>query len=332
MAVHVHTRKTLNPNILLLDGISRSGKFFLGKIVSHCERVEYFDYCLPLEHVPIYWRFGCYAEGAAVPILKTLVDLHVYERAIGRHMNTRADDDTAISKAPDYPRYAERMLAPRGPGAAEAFAQERRYSAFLTHETLPNIGLYLEAYPQMKVLNLQRHPVDLIHSWHRKELGQSYGTDTVVFRPLVAGKKGGVPWFAYAWTEEYEALSPVDREIRGVLQLQQFEQDSFSNLTEAQKKSICFISYERMVTAPDSQVALMEEFLETRAMHAMPQILIRERCNRPLALEERHAKFLDLAKIASPACVSALREASRRYEARWEMAAFENSAAAGVKG
>ncbi len=320
--VKVHTRETLNPNILLLDGISRSGKFFLGKIVSHCERIEYFDYCLPLEHVPIYWRFGCYSEGAAIPILKTLVDLHVYEKAIGRHLNTRADDDTAIFKSPDYMRYAKRTLLPRGREAIEELVKERRYSAFLTHETLPNIELYFAAYPQIKVFNLQRHPVDLIHSWHRKELGKSYGTDPMVFRPLVAGKKGGVPWFAYEWADEYESMSPVDREIRAVLQLRQFEQESFSALNAAQKKAVCFISYERLVIDPVSQVSLMETFLETKALPVMPGILVRERCHRPLPVEERLAKFQELARIASPCYAAALRESSVQYENEWQLPSF----------
>lgn len=320
--MELHPRTILNPRLLLLDGLSRSGKFLLGKVISHFERVEFFQFSPILEYLPIYWRLGCFQGDSVVPILRTTVDLLVYERAIGRHLNFRVEDDTAIYKAPDYERYLKRTIAPRGWAAREEMVRENRYSAFLTHEVLPNVPPYFEAYPEMKMINFQRHPVDVIHSWHRKSLGATYSTDPAIFRPLVRGQKMPVPWFAWEWAQDYERMSPVDRVIRGVLQLNRLEQEAYALLSSEQKKRILFISYEELVETPEKVLPQVSEFLETLPMKNIREILTRERCFRDLPASEREKKYEELAAEASKELAEELSEASKAYESRWSLKPF----------
>lgn len=319
LATKLQLRSTLNPRVLLLDGLSRSGKFLLGKVVSHFERVEFFQFSPILEYIPIYWRLGCFIEGSAAPILKTIVDLLIYERAIGRHLNTRVEDDTAIHRAPDYERYLQRTLSSRGLSACEELIREKRYSTFLTHEVLPNVALYFEAYPEMKMINLQRHPVDVIHSWHRKTLGETYSTDPIIFRPLIQGNKMAVPWFAFDWVGAYEKMKPVDRIVKGVLQLQQFEQEAYASLSNEQKKRILFVSYEELVSQPESVVQQFSEFLETSSLKGIQAVLKRERCYRDLPVTDRMKKYEELASRGSKELISELANASKEYETRWNL-------------
>lgn len=319
MAAPLHLRTTLNPHLLLLDGVSRAGKFLLGKVVSHFERVEFFEFSPILEYLPIYARLGCLTEDAVVPILKTTVDLLIYERAIGRHLNTRLEDDTAIHRAPDYERYLKRMISPRGLAACEELVRENRYSTFLTHEVLPNVAPYFQAYPQVKIINLQRHPVDIIHSWHRKSLGETYSTDPIIFRPLIQGKKMAVPWFAFEWVEAYEKMSPLDRVIKGVLQLQHYEQEAHASLSGAEKKQALFISYEELVMKPEKVIPRISEFLGASPLKNINDILRRERCFRDLPVSEREKKYEELAGQGSKELLNDLTEASKEYEGRWNL-------------
>jgi len=309
----------INPNILLLDGLTRAGKFLLGKVVSHFERVEFFQFSPLLDYIPIYWRLGCLSPQSVAPMLRTTLDLFVYERSIGRHLNTRIEDDTAIHKAPDYERYLKRAIAPRGIEACDELLRDNRYSTFLTHEVLPNVRPYFEAYPKLKMINLQRHPVDLIHSWHRKGIGETFGTDPVVFQPLIQSHQMAVPWFASEWVEAYERMNPVDRVIKGVLQLLRYEQETYDSLPTERKKQIVQVSYEGLISGPESTIRQISEFLGTSPLKEIRAVLKRERCFRDLPVAEREKKYEELAAQGSKEFVGELGEASKDYEARWNL-------------
>jgi len=233
-------RKVVNPNILLLDGISRSGKFLMGKVISHFERVEYFRYIPLLEIIPIFLRLGHFSQDATKLLFQIAMDIAVYEGSIGRNMNTRPEDATAIHKAPDFERYLKRMADARGDEAANEIIKEGRYPSFLIHEGLPHIELFFKAFPQLKLINIQRHPVDLVHSWIQVEMAPKLGGDPLLYYPVIEGAdKTAIPWWVHPEdTARYPALNDTEKALLSVLRLQGHEQTAYKKLNVEQRKSI----------------------------------------------------------------------------------------------
>ena len=45
-------------NVLLVDGVTRAGKFFLAEILSGFDKVEFFQYLPLLEQIPVIYGMG----------------------------------------------------------------------------------------------------------------------------------------------------------------------------------------------------------------------------------------------------------------------------------
>ena len=163
-------------NILFLDGLSRAGKFLLGKIVSNFKRVEYFQANGFIEHVPILNHLGCMGKNDAIAYLRLHTNLNVYDRSIGRNLNLRLSDGSSVQNATNYDEYLKRTQEPDGVEAITKLKNDRKIPSFLTHECLPHIGFFLEAFPKLLMINIQRHPIDIAHSWFLRGWGER--TDT----------------------------------------------------------------------------------------------------------------------------------------------------------
>ena len=104
-SVFATEKASLVNNIALIDGFTRSGKFFLAKIVSGLNKIEFFQYIHVIEQLPYIYRLGGVTEDAAIALLRSAVDRHAYDVCFGRHLNLRHEDDSSIFNAPDSNNY-----------------------------------------------------------------------------------------------------------------------------------------------------------------------------------------------------------------------------------
>lgn len=313
-------REPVVGNILLLDGLSRAGKFLLAKVICQFRNVEYFQYHPAIEHIPILWTLGCLNTGDAVAFLQLTVELHTYDFTIGRCLNTRVGDNSSILNAPDSKRYLDRAASPDGASALLALRREGRMASFVTHECVPHLSLFFQAFPDSKIVNIQRHPIDTIHSWHKRSWGSRFGTDPLSFIPTAsAGEGAAVPWFAASWVDEYRASSPVDRVVKSVLVLSRLEREARAALPALQAERVHFICHEHLVENPHMALRDVPAFLGSEPLPDLDAVLRRERCFQPLPVEGRRRKFDEISQDASPALVREMAEASSDYESRWSL-------------
>lgn len=313
--ISLYQRPATQLTIALLDGITRAGKFLLGKVVSHFERVEYYQYAPLFEHIPILWKHSLLSTNDAVAYLRLAADTHVYDLAVGRNLNFRPDDSSAIIHSSDLKRYLERAILPEGPQALERLAVERRMPSFLIHEMLPFAELYFLAFPTARILNIQRHPVDVIHSWHQKGWGHRFfEPDHLSFVPTLRDGDRRLPWFGLRSSRDVMALKPVDRVIDSVLTINRLEQAAVERADPAHRAAIHLITYEHLVQDPQTVIPGMASFLETEAMPAMEAVLHREGCYRLIPVSEGRQKLADVAREASTDLMEELEEATRKYE------------------
>lgn len=308
-------KESLVKNLVLIDGLGRAGKFFLGKIVSGFKKIEYFQYVSILEHLPYIERLGGITEDAAIALLKVNIDEHAYNMRIGRNFNLRYGDASSLYNSYELNEYLKRGLKQvNNEEVINAFRKDGRYSLFVTHENLPNIGLFFKAYPSIKILNLIRHPVDVAHSWLLRGWGSRFGFDPLSFIPVVKGKQNYVPWYASDWKDEYEKASEIDRIIKSIAALLKYGKETYDSLDDDQKKRILVVSYENLVEQTNEVISLICSFLETEPSDSMPQILSRERCPGRLPEEKRKKKAEEIGTLASKDCYSLLMKLAKEYK------------------
>jgi hypothetical protein len=307
-------------NLLILDGFTRAGKFFLGKIVGGLKDADYFQSVSALEQIPFLHRLGAITENGAVALFRKILDEHAYNARIGRNLNTRTVDASSIFNSHEFGVFLRRAASPFGAinmdaqEIVDSFRQGRRWSVFVTHETLPNAGILFQAYPGLRMINLLRHPADLIHSWFVRGWGRRFGNDPLAFTPVIDGPGGPTPWQAYGYQAEYEKMNEAERVIRDVAALTEFSATAYGSLDAARKSQILFVRYENLVEKPHEEIARMNAFLGTEASEGMPAILAREKCPGTVSLEKRRSKAGELAAKSGPAMAALLRRLSDAYE------------------
>lgn len=311
---------TLVQNMLILDGFTRAGKFFLGKIVGGLRNADYFLSVSALEQIPFLHRLGAMTENGAVALFRKVADESAYNIRIGRNLNTRTTDASSVYNSHEFGEYLRRAASPFGAINMDAeaivasFRGDGRWSVFVTHETLPNAGIPFKAFPGLKMINLLRHPVDIIHSWFVRGWGRRFGNDPLSFTPVINGVSAPVPWHAQGYRAEYEAMNEAERVIRSIATLTEFSGRAYQALSPAQKSAILFVRYEDLVENPHPEIARLSAFLGTEPSDGMGAILARERCPGRISLENRRRKAGELTAKSGSAMAALLAGLAQDYE------------------
>lgn len=316
--------KNLINNVLFLNGITRAGKFFLGKIVAGLEDVEYFQYVSILEHLPFMERMDYIREEAAISLMQVNVDQHAYNMRIGRNLNLRYDDGSSLYNSWEIDTYLKRTLIPINKNFVADLKQKERFSTFILHDSLANINIFFKAFPKMKWINLVRHPVDVIHSWYLRGWGHRFLSDPLSFIPLIKSHGRSVPWYAQDWSEEYEAMSDIDRIVKSISVINEWGEAAYQMLSEEQKKQIHYVAYENLVEDTYTEINNLAAFLNTTVVPKMPVILAKERCPQHILLEKRDQKVDDIKKIAGKEMFGLMMDLADQYEKSKGKSSWQN--------
>ena len=312
--VSIAEKPQLIKNPILLNGITRTGKFFVGRIISCSKNLEYFQYVSILDYLPYMERLGFINKDCAVSLLRANIDQHAYNMRIGRNLNCRLDDISNINNSYESDKYIKRSLTPINKELISNIKKRTRLPIFILHECLPNIKIYYDAFPFFKWINLIRHPVDVIHSWYLRGYGHRYQSDPLFFSIRIKGVNGPIPWHAYKWKKEYETMSEMDRIIKTIYSITSMGKESYAGLHKLEKKKIIFICYEKMVTDPMNEIGRISRFLNTKPTKHLPNILSEERCPRVLISDEREKKYKDISRKATTKAMKLLKKLITDYE------------------
>jgi len=308
----------ISQEIVFIDGVTRAGKFLLGKLASNLEGVEYFQSQSLLEQLPLLDFLQLMAHDNLVNFFRLYLNNFVYERFVGRNVNTRIES-SGIHNATGFQEYLERGKRPDGRPAVEQALAEKRLPAFLVHECMPHVRFFHEAVPKFKMLSIQRHPLDIIYSWFQRGWGERWGTDNLVFTPVLDFHGEACPWFARSWADEWSALRghPMDRVIKSILTLYRLEDDAYAQFPA--KERIHRLSYEDLFDQPGRAIDGIAGFLGRKPYPNMQEILAHEGCPNPHLFSERQSRVQKVKQIAGKEYYAQAVAASEAYDQRWSL-------------
>lgn len=317
--LELHAPDLLVEEIIFLDGLTRAGKFLLGKLASNIDGVEYFQSQILLEQLPMFNTLNLMGKKSLLAYFRLNLNNFVYERFIGRSLNSR-HESSGIKNATDFHEYLNRETLPDGYAAVEKAMKKKRLPSFLVHEILPHVDFLKSAVPNFKMINIQRHPLDIIYSWFQRGWGERWGKDSLVFTTSFNFDGFAVPWFAVGWKDRWIALenNPIDRVIMSILTLQNLEDIGYESFVE--KDRILRISYENLFSAPQKTIDDIAIFIGRSPYSNMNEILQREGCPDPQLYNARQKRINKVREIANPELYKLAVEASRDYDEKWHLA------------
>jgi hypothetical protein len=317
MTEKLFLKTPLTEDLLLVDGLARSGKMVTSKLVSHMEGIEFIQVREPVDQVPMMYGLGQFDAASASAFLRLQLDVAIHDRAIGRNLNLRASDGTTLLNASDLTEFTRRAEEPSDAAALATFLESGQVPFFFTHQVLPFISLFFDISQNLRVLEVVRHPVTLAASWYRRGWGERWGTDPRVF--TVMADRGGhaVPWFALDWADAFIDGPPMDRVLRSVLELIRACDSGVENLSAAQCKRILFVPYERLIGETATTIEVISGFLGVRPRKSIEQICMRENLPKPIESKTLSESLALIESHGSQDLVDQLLDAAKAYEEKW---------------
>ena len=284
--------------LILVDGIGRSGKVMLAEILTGLERVEKQDYHEFLEYIPLAYKYNKISKDMAISILQTQMDTELYKNMIGRSINNRPTDYTSLYKFHSPHKYLKRQIDEDGPIIADKVLEERPIYLNWCHDLIQKSDIIFEAFKnKVKIIYINRRPIDIIYEWNQKNFGERIANDPTEMQYIIEYNQQFVPELAVGWEDEYLSISALERIVRMIYvsfkrNLKALQTTKFSN-------QVMVINFEDLVTKPDNKVIELSSFVNSTPLSVMKNILVKENCPRILLEEEfnnRKSDILDKVK------------------------------------
>ena len=311
------SKAPVTEKLVFVDGIPRSGKKLTCKIISHLQGVEFFQYASIIENTAYAQHLGHMDLQAAARFIQVAIDEVIYNRAIGRNLNTRPSDETYVFKHFEADLYVARSQADDGMVAMEKFNANKRISLFHTHSLLGLVDVLFAAFPYLKLVHVTRHPVDIAEEWFSRGMGVRWETDPLVFSIATESTAGPVPWYAAEWPDIYQAMTPAERCVESVIRHQERDQNKLKALGTLHRKCILQIALEHLIADTHRIVADIAAFIPAMQHSHMAAFLVEENCPASLPLEQRRKNMKTLARDCSDAVIERLMDCAENYENDW---------------
>ena len=209
------TRNQLLNELILVDGIGRSGKVMLAEIITGFERVEKQDYHEFLEYIPLAYKYNKIEKDIAIAILQTQMDTELYKNMIGRSVNTRPSDYTSLYKYHSPEIYLKRQTAEDGPIIAQVVQDEKPVYLNWCHDMIQKSDIVFEAFKEkVKLIYINRRPIDIIYEWDQKDFGERIASDPTEMQYIIDYNGRLVPEMTFGWEDEYLQMNSLERIVK----------------------------------------------------------------------------------------------------------------------
>ena len=317
--IKMNVRKSIIPNPVYIDGLSRSGKAAVGVSLASLDRTEHILTRNIIDRIFTLYSLGLLDKNAALDNIITEANFKLWFSYLGRNLNTNIHDFTSVLNSRDYGMYKTRMERQDNEKTFNEFLSflknEKPITLDCVDEMLYESDLFFEAFPNLYIVAVLRHPVDIAFGWQRTGRGYKYGKDSRTIHPtLIVNEKFQVPVFAKEWADEYVAMKPIDRVIKVITMLTNKYYDYIENIPDSKAGSIYVIPFEHFVTNPHEFLEEICKRLSTSYTLATPKML--EKANLPRSLNQKNfaRKFYGLKKYASPNLFEEFDETCQKYE------------------
>lgn len=314
MEVTLGIQENIAKNLVFVDGISSVGKSLFYGIIPSLEKMEHIQFYYLLEKILPALSLKIIDESFAKSLIRTEMNEFAYNIKLSRNMNFRLDDGSGVFNYKDPKLYFTRLFRKTDDrkGVVTELRQTDWYIPIMSHDLLVNLESLERLDLDYHLIELFRHPVDIIYTWWNEGLGERFCNDPQIFALSVAYGNNTMPWYCAGIEDEWLRLNPVERCVRLVLSLTKKSIEQYNNALN--KERILIISFEDFVENPDKNVKRICSFLNTSITEYTQQSIYQARCPRKIDIRERIERLNSIKDIINDSLFGELMELSERYE------------------
>ena len=251
-----------NPAKLVgIAGIARTGKALMGGFTSTFKGSEKINVNLMWELANQLNYTKQMNDSAAIFLLRRGFYTIAYNLAIGREVNSRPKEYSSISSYRDKYLYKSRIKYSKdGDIVFNKMKKKKFIVPMLIHDALVHSKILLKAFPSIKLIQMEKNPIELAYSWLNRNFGsKAYQKDRVGILTFKLRNRI-LPWYVYGWENKYLKLKEPDKIVYILEKLINKQNHEYSKLGK-NKKRILHIFFEKFITEPEVCSKKIENFL-----------------------------------------------------------------------
>lgn len=295
-----HTGENLAKNVVIIDGITRSGKSVLSHVIGTFEDTEHIQFYYALEHLISGVALGSVEMNFARAFITSQLNELSCNSLLGRNINFRAGDQTGVPNHPKFDMYKARLEQLEGDHIVEQLRSGQHLFSFLVHDIMVNFDIFETLLPEAKVIEIYRNPILNIRSCHLKGYGTRFNNDPRFFTLTLSKGLEPVPWYAESQELLWRSLNAMERCVWMVTHL---IKKSISQQKIRQRDSVITISHEDLVQETERVVDDIETFIGRKRTPETSIQLTKQRCPRVIDREIEKQFLRDIRSLTRKSLV-----------------------------
>ena len=249
--------KSFPGEVILLDGISGTGKTMFMHIVDGIENVHPPRFNYQLEQLCIAISMNQISRSAGVELLQLLLDQNQYDASISRELNFRPNDLSSIVKSTKKLKYLKRLLAKDGPDAEKRLIFEGEKLFIIVHHLFDS-SMPLDLLPAKKISRILcvRHPFYLFDHW--VSCVGTTGSTARDFSVTVGGPPE-LPWYIDDRDDLFRGHSNEDKAAKTIWDLTSRQMKFIAN-----QPNLLVIDFEKFVLEPKLYLLELESLIGSK--------------------------------------------------------------------
>ena len=277
--VNISRNELLVSKLVLVDGLPGNGKTLFSSILPSFSNIELLSYSDEIEAICEFYYLNKISLDAAVPFLRMLADLKLYNQSMGRNVNFRPTDLSSAFKYPDKKEYLNRLFMPGDEHIMSIIEKNKPILHLATHNKLGYSEPLWEAFGEkIYFIEILRHPAYMI-----KQISSGLMTDLVDnvrnWSTQFDYDEHILPYFSHGWEKEFLSLNPTERAIKFIAAYL----DRVKKFKKQNPKYMCqvlILPFEPFVLNPDKYINEILKFLNVETTSFTDNILIEQRIPR----------------------------------------------------
>lgn len=272
--------------IIIITGMTRSGKTLMSPIISSLERCEQFFLNTIAENILVMNYMKKINFNISDHLIKKTLNECIYDKLLGRNINTRKEDLTSIKLYKKNNIYTKRANSIKRKNIERSKELKNHIFPILFHSALLNLPLIEDSLNNPKIINISRHPIDLIGSWLRKNYGKNHYASSVATVCTYNYKNNLLPFFCLGIEKEFvKQKSNEDRIVKMIYNLNTKFKNNY--LKSKNKKNIYLVKLDHFVSDPKKYLKILCNKFKLYENNFLDIVLKEQRCPRKIDLLER---------------------------------------------
>lgn len=267
--------------LLIISGVNRSGKSLLAPIVSSINNIQ--PFLVNYNYEQLLQMFYCKKvdKNFCNFFFKKMSINLMFEQFMGRNTNIRLNDFSTIWKTTNSNDIIKKVLGQNITKSDFLRNNSNFYSNFFIHNALLFYNLFNDNFKNYKIINIIRHPIDIIYSWKKKKIHRIFDNKNSIIAESFCVKKDGyyIPYFIKSINiKKYQKYNNFEKIVYALYENLSLEYNLINKFFK--KKNILIIDFDKFVSQTKVKIKKIEVFLKHKKSKNTNRVFAQENCPR----------------------------------------------------